>query len=67
MQEIIKAFGGSNVSAITEFVEQGDGRWSKGQTIVYDSRAAEERIGLYGWGGKRGSLQAPVWVVVHPR
>jgi len=67
VQEVIMAFGGDKKSVITEFVEQGDGKWFKGQTISYDSPDAEERIGVCGWGGKRGSMTAPVWVVVYPK
>lgn len=66
VQEVIMAFGGDKKSVITEFVEQGDGKWSKGQTIRYDSKEAEDRIGVWGWGGTRGSVTAPVWVVVYP-
>lgn len=65
VKDVIESLGGKDDMALTEVVELGGDKWSKGSTIKFKDGKADKGITAWGWGEKRGVELPPVWVVLH--
>jgi len=63
---LIYSLGGNVNTAITEFIEQGDGRYSKGRTMQAGDALYFSEISKLGWDEKK-TWNTPVLLLVYER
>jgi len=64
-QQLVQHLAGGQAGvAVTEFIELGGGKWSKGRTMKAGDAKFNEPIEGLGWSGKRGK-ENPIWLLVH--
>lgn len=66
--EAVSGKEGDEIKAwcLTEVIEVGDGKWSKGRSVVYED-AGKITLDGFGCSAKHGESLPPKWIVVHKK